>query len=111
MLSILPPIELEIYVTGNNKKPFIDWLEGIQDKQTRFRIKERLDRVALGYFGDCKLLNARLGEIRLFFGSGYRIYFGIINKKVILLLCAGNKATQKKDIKKAMKYWEDYLSR
>ena len=52
-----------------------------------------------------------VSELRLDFGSGYRIYFAEEGKTVVLLLCGGDKSTQKKDIKKAINYWKDYLSR
>lgn len=47
-------------------------------------------------------------ELRLFFGSGYRIYFGKESKVVVIVLCAGDKKTQVKDIKKAKIFWEEY---
>jgi len=97
-------------MTKNNKAPFIDWLEKL-DKTIRYRVKERLDRVRLGNLGDCKRLSGDILELRLTFGSGYRIYFAEQNQEIILLLCAGDKSSQAKDIKKAHHYWLDYLSR
>ena len=61
--------------------------------------------------GDCKPIDQGVFELRLDFGPGYRIYFGEENQKIVVLLCGGDKSTQEKDIKKAIKYWEDYLSR
>lgn len=108
-ISILKKIE--IYVTKSGKTPFIEWLEAFKDSSVRFRIKERLDRVALGNMGDHKYLGNGVSELRLDFGSGYRIYFGEENERIVLLLCAGDKSTQKKDIKRAMTYWVDYQAR
>lgn len=102
--------QLEIYITANGKKPFIEWLEAL-DAKIRYRIKEKLDRLSLGNFGDHKYICDGIYELRLDFGAGYRIYYGLENDKVILLLSGGNKATQKKDIQKAIKYFRDYLSR
>ena len=79
------------------------------DPPTRFRVKERLDRLALGNLGDYKQINKDIFELRLAFGAGYRIYFHQEGNKVILLLSGGNKSTQKKDIKKAISYLNDYL--
>jgi len=101
--------QLKIYVTRNGRKSFVEWLEAIKNKNDRYRIKERLDRVALGNMGDCKRLSGGISELRLHFGPGYRIYFGEENNMIILLLCGGNKSTQKKNIKTAMSYWADYL--
>lgn len=103
--------QLKIYVTKNGKKPFVNWLESLKNKVDRYRIKERLDRVALGNLGDYKPVGESIYELRLKFGSGYRIYFGRDGEKVILLLSGGDKSTQRKDIKKASDYWQDYLAR
>ena len=102
--------QIEVYVTKSGQKPFIEWLESLRDS-TRYRVKERLDRISLGNMGDCKYLGDGVSEFRLCFGSGYRIYFADDGKAIILLLCAGDKSTQKKDIKKAITYWKDYQSR
>ena len=107
-MKITKTKQLEIYVTPEGDKPFIDWLELLKDKQGRYRIKERLDRVALGNLGDHKHIKDNLYELRLDFGPGYRVYFGCEGDRLILLLAGGDKSTQKKDIKKALVYWKTY---
>jgi len=67
--------QLKVYVTEDGRKPFIEWLESLEDKTIRYRIKERLDRVALGNLGDHKFISDGVYELRLVFGSGYRIYY------------------------------------
>lgn len=62
-----------------------------------------------GQFGDCKSVDRGLYELRLFFGSGYRVYFGEHQGKTILILAGGDKSTQSRDIKKAKDYWNIYL--
>jgi len=47
-------------------------------------------------------------ELRIQFGPGYRVYYGLDGKEIVLLLCGGDKGTQKKDIKKAVAHWEEY---
>jgi putative addiction module killer protein len=71
-------------------------------------IKARIDRVIRGVLGDCKTLKGCSGlyELRISQGSGYRIYFGKQGMSIIILLCAGDKRTQKKDIEKAISYWK-----
>lgn len=110
MTSVTLQKELSLYVTQDGKKPFIEWLESL-DNIMRYRIKERLDRVALGNLGDYKSIGGGVKELRLKFGPGYRIYFGEDRGAIILLLCGGDKSTQSKDIKKAQQYWNDYLMR
>jgi putative addiction module killer protein len=107
-MKIVRKKQLEVYVTSDGKKPFVEWLESLKDGISRYRIKERLDRIALGNMGDFKSISGGIYELRLAFGSGYRIYYGQEGKKIILLLCGGDKSTQKEDIKKAIGYWQDY---
>ena len=108
-MSIILKRQLEIYSTEDDRKPFIEWLESL-DSAVRYRVKERLDRVALGNFGDHKFIGDGVYELRLAFGSGYRIYYGNLENTIVLLLCGGNKTTQKKDIKKAIMFLKNYLS-
>jgi len=104
-------LTLIIYQKSNGKSPLIDWLEcTIQDSTIRARIKNRLRRIELGIIGDYKRVSVNIFEIRLHFGSGYRIYFSKINNAIILLLCGGNKKTQKFDIRIAKEFLSDYLN-
>lgn len=68
------------------------------------RILDRLDKLQDGYYGDFKILDSEIKELRFKFGSGYRIYFHETNDIIILLLCGGDKSTQNSDIKKAKEY-------
>jgi putative addiction module killer protein len=88
---------------------FNKWLKSL-DNQAINRVLARLSRIANGNFGDHKKLNNDVFELRLFFGSGYRIYYTIKNNKIILLLNGGDKKTQSKDINKAtqiLKEWQN----
>jgi putative addiction module killer protein len=51
--------------------------------------------------GDYKSVGEGVFELRFHFGRGYRIYFGMIDNVIVLLLCGGDKNNQAKDIKKA----------
>ena len=62
-----------------------------------------------GQFGDCKAIDRSLYELRLFFGPGYRVYFGEHAGNTVLILAGGDKSTQSKDIRKAKEYWKIYL--
>lgn len=98
----------EIYQDDHGKEPFNDWLYSIKDIQTQARIDNRLERLRVGNFGDYRSLGSGLFELRLNFGPGYRIYFGRLGNELLVLLNAGSKSSQKKDIKKAQEYWDDY---
>ncbi len=47
-------------------------------------------------------------ELRIHFGPGFRVYFGIIGSDVVLLLYGGDKSSQKKDIARAYNYWKEF---
>lgn len=98
--------EIEIYETSNGKMPYMEWENSLNTRE-RAIITERLARICQGNFGDCKSITNGLREIRVNFGPGYRIYYGVIGKQIILLLCGGDKSSQKKDIEKAKNYWND----
>jgi putative addiction module killer protein len=51
-----------------------------------------------------------VSELRLFFGSGYRVYFGEQDNQIVVLLCGGDKGSQGKDIEQAKTYWKEYLN-
>ena len=101
------PFKIEIYESDDGKCPYDDWLESL-DPKTAARIEVRIRRFKSGNFGDHKLLGEGVFEARLFFGPGYRVYFGKEKGRLILLLAGGDKASQNKDIKKAkdlLKEW------
>ncbi|MFT3741809.1 MAG: type II toxin-antitoxin system RelE/ParE family toxin [Gammaproteobacteria bacterium] len=103
--------ELRYYNAPNGKAPFVKWLDKIKDIVLRSRIDRRLERLELGHYGDCKALGGELYELRLAFGSGYRVYFAEQANQIILLLCGGDKTTQGKDIEMARQYLCDFKER
>ncbi len=88
------------YTTEDNKCPYLAWYKSL-DKSFQRRIDMRMDKLEEGHYGDYKQLTSDLYELRCKFGSGYRIYFTEQENIIILILCAGNKSTQLKDIEKA----------
>jgi putative addiction module killer protein len=102
---------LRNYATPSGKVPFLEWLNGLKDPGTRLRIRRRLDRLELGNLGDCEPVGEGVSELRLFFGSGYRIYFAEQDDVIIILLCGGDKGSQKKNIKAAKMYWHELKGR
>lgn len=83
----------------------------MKDPVTRLRIRRRLDRIEQGNLGDCEPVGEGVSELRLAFGSGYRIYFAEWDNTIIILLCAGDKSSQVKDIKVAKLYWQELQER
>lgn len=97
--------EIRLYKTASGKAPFEDWLSKIKDKTTKARIRRRIDRLTFGHEGDCKSVGGGVYELRLMFGSGYRVYYGKSGDTVIILLLGGDKGSQADDIKQAQNYW------
>ncbi len=87
---------------------FDRWLRKLQDPQAKARIEMRIRRLGLGNAGDVKPIGDGLSEMRIDYGPGYRVYY--LQKGVILviLLCGGDKRTQKKDIENAKRIAEDW---
>ena len=99
------------YLTAGGRSPFNEWLLGLRDLKGRARIRTRLDRVKLGNLGDHVSVGDGVFELRLFYGPGYRMYYGLPSATVVLLLCGGTKGTQQRDIRTARAYWIDYRRR
>lgn len=81
---------------------FDAWLSVLKDIKGKARILARIDSAACGNFGDCKPITRGVSEMRVHYGPGYRIYFMRSGTKIYLLLTGGSKATQKKDIARAL---------
>ena len=100
--------EIVVYQTENGREPFNDWLNDLKDEKTTARILARLDRLEQGHYGDYKPIGESIFELRFFFGSGYRVYFAEVDNTIVILLCGGDKSSQKRDIKQALSYWQDF---
>lgn len=81
---------------------FAKWFNALKDKQTKMRIQVRIDRAEIGNYGDCEPVGEGVLELRMHFGSGYRVYFIERGLEIIVLLAGGDKATQSDDIKRAI---------
>ena len=80
---------------------FAKWLKGLRDLAAKARILTRLDSARLGNLGDCEAVGAGVREMRIHTGPGYRLYYVLRRKQIVLLLCGGTKASQRNDIAKA----------
>ena len=99
---------IKIYKAANGKRPFEVWFNDLADKKAQIAIDMRLERVKMCNFGQCKSLGGQIYELKIDIGPGYRVYFGKIRYQIILLLCAGNKKTQIKDIARAKTYFQEF---
>jgi len=83
---------------------FDTWLSGLKDGRAKARIAARIDRLSNGNAGDVKPVGKGVSEIRIDHGPGYRVYFLQHGQVLVVLLCGGDKSTQKQDIKDAKDY-------
>ena len=97
-----------IYETPRGKSPFSDWLSNLKDSKSRAVIRARIERLKLGLLGDAKSIGDGVSELRIQFGPGFRVYFGQDGARLVILLCGGDKRTQKKDIARAKLLWGEY---
>mgnify|MGYP001813242721 FL=1 len=87
------------------RKPdvFVDGLDGLTDIRARARVLVRIERLAAGNPGDVKPVSEGVSELRLDYGPGYRVYFKKRGKELVILLAGGDKSSQSRDIKTALR--------
>ena len=81
---------------------FERWLDRLRDPSTRRRLVLRLRKASLGHLGDVKPVAPGVYEMREFFGPGWRMYYTRRGEVLIVMLGGGSKATQARDIEKAI---------
>jgi len=74
------------------------WFNELRDTQARARIVSRVRRLSLGNLGDVAPVGDGVSELRIHYGPGYRVYVMQRGSTVVILLCGGDKSTQKSDI-------------
>ena len=68
----------------------------------------RLARVRAGNFGDHKSVGGGVSELRIVFGPGLRVYYGLHGQKVVVLVGGGDKGSQTRDIRRAQQLWQQF---
>jgi putative addiction module killer protein len=105
------PIRVLIYEHHDGNAPYAQWLDGLRDKQAAAKIEIRVRRIRLGNLGYWDPVGDGVGELKIDYGPGYRVYFGRMGTTIIVLLCGGDKKSQRKDIVKAKELWLDFKER
>ena len=102
-------LELRRYRTPDGKVPVSEWLSDL-DNKTAARILAYVDRMKSGNFGNSRSVGRGVSELKINFGSGYRVYYLRDGKSLVVLLCGGDKGSQKADISQAHQCALDYWS-
>ncbi|MFA6008795.1 MAG: type II toxin-antitoxin system RelE/ParE family toxin [Desulfobacteraceae bacterium] len=82
---------------------FAKWIDGVQDLRARAKNLVKIEKLAAGNPGDVKPVGEGVSELRIDYGPGYRVYFKKIGQVVVILLAGGDKHSQSKDIKTALR--------
>ena len=97
------------YQDSNGIEPFDDWMNSLRDKVGKAKILGMISKAESGNFGDHKSVGDGVWELREHFGPGYRVYFGVHQDQLILLLGGGTKRRQQADIDRAKRNWSEFL--
>jgi len=84
------------------------WINGLRDERARYRINARIKRLEKGNPGDVKAVGEGISEMRIDYGPGYRVYYKEFRKRIIILLCGGDKRRQQADIEEAKRIAKIY---
>lgn len=103
--------EILHYTTPDDHDLYGNWVRRLRDTKARIAIDRRVNRVEQGNFGDHKFCRDGVWELGVDTGAGYRVYYAISGKEIVLLLCGGDKRTQNADIDRACDYWQDWQRR
>jgi putative addiction module killer protein len=90
-------------ITVRQTTTFAAWLDGLRDRRAAERIAMRIVRLEAGLFGDTRSVGSGVSELRVDYGPGYRVYFTRRGSEIVILLCGGDKSSQSRDIKAAIK--------
>ena len=89
---------------------FDRWLSGLRNRQVVNRIVARLLAAEDGYLGDVRPVGGGVSEMRIQHGPGYRVYFITRGTELIILLCGGDKDSQRRDIERAKRMATEWRS-
>ena len=88
--------------TVRQTEEFVAWLDAVTDKRAQIRVVARVRQAEAGNLGDWKPIEGSVSEMRIDIGAGYRLYFTRRAGVLIILLCGGNKSSQKRDVRRAL---------
>ena len=99
--------ELRHFETTDGRDPLQEWLDGLRDGRAFAAVLRRIDRMASGNFGDHAFCRDGVWELRIDAGPGYRVYYALRDRTIVILLCGGDKRRQRRDIEQAVRCWRE----
>ena len=101
------PLILEYYVGEDGDSPFERWYEDL-DRAAAAKVRQALSRLSRGNLSNAKAVGEGVLEYRINWGPGYRMYFGLIGARLVVLLVGGTKQRQQRDIASAKEFWANH---
>lgn len=99
--------EIQEYCDARGRSPFAAWFNKL-DAAAAARVDRYVRRIENGNFGNTKPVGRGVQELKINFGPGYRVYYGIEGVRLIILLAGGSKRRQSADIEAVKRRWEEY---
>ncbi|HXM63252.1 MAG TPA: type II toxin-antitoxin system RelE/ParE family toxin [Terriglobales bacterium] len=99
--------DIREYLDRNGRCPYAEWF----DRLNAARVTIAITRIGQGNFSNVKSVGSGVHESKIDFGPGYRVYFGIDGRRLVILLGGGTKKKQQRDINEAISKWQDYKKR
>ena len=103
LTECIPSATIASMIEIRKTEVFAIWLDDLRDVRARARVQIRIERLAAGHAGDVKAVGEGVSELRIDYGPGYRVYFKKQGRDIVILLAGGDKRTQEKDIKTALR--------
>jgi len=98
------------YLAVNGASPFRKWFDGL-DSRAAAKVTTALIRMGLGNKSNVESVGSGMYERKIDYGPGYRVYFGMDGKELVILVGGGTKKRQSQDIETAREHWTDYRKR
>jgi putative addiction module killer protein len=98
------------YLTLDGASPFRNWFDGLESRAAA-KVTTALIRLGMGNTSNTKSAGGGVHECKIDYGPGYRVYFGMDGKELVILIGGGTKKRQSSDIKNAGSHWADYNKR
>jgi putative addiction module killer protein len=103
-------MEIQEYLREDGSNPYKEWFDSL-DTQAAKKIAVARSRLELGNTSNIKWLKGGIGEYRINWGPGYRIYLAQEGNQLVILFGGGTKQTQQADIETAKELYQEYKDR